>query len=361
VLGWPIAAAEPLYSDSTPKVDVDIDIAVIDGEAVTLETGPLVSRSQKAVVLYLDNSDDLVIKFQVSCHDGLHPLMREYFFLSLLGELQVTPRARFLSPAIKFNAPTPRTPKLAFRMNQEEYRHCGAPPRSALRYMLMTPVRATVNSLVRWEGASGREISFEFVIRTIDEAISALQLIHAAVRASTVVILEIGRVGFSELGHAIYVEEFPFTESFTDRRGAPVDSSATEWTLLGHRPSFRDDLARLLMVAAFMIHGLPWVVHCESLIDHPILMATYKMTGNWFVLRNGSDFLSGIPHESQRLIQQHLMSALSFRRAVAGIDDTPPFTEVQAELRAALAVATAPRPPSPSPTRSRCCPGSLIC
>jgi hypothetical protein len=313
----------------------------------------------------VDNSEDLVVKYHVNCGDRIHPLMREYFFVELLEDLDVTPAASFLSPATHFDGQTPRTPKLAFRMNEEQYRLCGAQPNSAVRYMVMSAPRATMGGIVRWEGARGRNLPFDVVMRNIDAAISALRaihnrgIVHGTVNGNTVVLLESGSVGFTDFSHAIHLQEFPFVSSSTAAGGEPMDCFDTAWTLLGHRPSFRDDLARLLMVAGFMLNGLPWLAHCQSLTERPLLMATYKLTGNWFALRNASDFLSGIPRETQRLIHQHLVNALNLSRAVVGLDAAPPYSAVQAELRAALTLVTAPLPPSPTP--SKCCAACIIC
>ena len=120
----------------------------------------------------------------------------------------------------------------------------------------------------------------------------------------------------------------------TYRPQTAVECFHTHWNMDGYRPSFRDDMLRLLMVGGHMLNGLKWLNHCRALAANPQVVLMHKSGGNLFGVP-GSPFLSGVHVSKRGRVEKYLESALSLSRSVPGLDQRPPYDNIKNALRSA--------------------------
>jgi hypothetical protein len=140
------------------------------------------------------------------------------------------------------------------------------------------------------------------------------------------------------------MDETPFMEDLQFGLGEATHCFYSHWNMEGFRFSFRDDLFKLLMVAAYMINGPAWLYHCQSLENQWPAMLYFKSVTNIFVITSDFERIVTVPGLSRRarwLLTRHLRKALDHARSMENLDDLPPYAAVKHSLRAARRVVEA--------------------
>ena len=328
-------AEEVNFHYSAPMIDVDSDVAIINGSLVLLQLGTRIAESRFTTIMAVANRTDIVVKYQLHYTRGrdIHPLMRDFFFLDLLRDLKIAPTPHFLSPATRPEPTLASSPKI---------RSLGQRGHSAVRFMVMDRVTASINDLIHQGVVMTLPPAFEDVMSMLEDAIDAMKLmhdrgvIHGDVHSGNVAVLggNKRRVGFIDFGLGFHIDETRYQPALLYPPFTAAECFHTHWNVHGYRPSFRDDMLRLLMVGGHMLNGPRWLNHCRSLAVNPQVALMHKSAGNLFGVP-GSPALADVHVSKRGTVERHLKTALSLSRGVDGLDDRPPYENIKSALRSA--------------------------
>ena len=328
---------------SLPLLEFDIErLPLPDGRVLLLKVEEFIARSFEGTVATVAGRPDLVIKYQSNCDNlrEVHPLMRDYMFLSAIADLNISPRPFFLSPPTKLTELV--TPKTRFRMPNSFRRGCAGVHDSAVRYMVMERVGISVSELIYRYELRGTVIPLQEAVTAMSQAIVGIQAIHARgivhgdIHSGNLVILERNgeqSIGFIDFGLAFYLSENRPAIRYRPMKEAHCLFS--HWNTEGYRFSMRDDVFKILLAGAYMMNGQDWLDFCMSLESDAERMVQWKRERFIFRVPGKADFSSRLGHlslETQRGIGQNLDKALRLARSVEGLDDVPPYQEILAAL-----------------------------
>jgi hypothetical protein len=281
---------------STPLLRYDGEFVPINGKLERLTVGETLANSRNSVVLGVRSRPDLVMKYQANCDGlyGIHPLINDFAFLKHLEGLGLSPRAQFLSPAVKFVLPI--TTKTHFEKTLKETMECIAENNSAVRYLVMERVRESVTDIINDYLDKGSTVPLKIAAQITRSTIQGLQkmhsigkVIHGDIHMGNVVVLsrEPWQAGFIDFGLSSFGDyTFGKESKIHGPRFACLDSP---FQMEGHRPGYRDDVYRAILMMSMMLNGPAFLEYCFSLELNPAAMTRFKTRGNFFYFE-GKDF-----------------------------------------------------------------------
>lgn len=328
-----VAPVEADLGGSLPFSVPGQEVVVLAGERTVLQIEKVIERRKFGSVVSVVDRPELAIKYAANCAslDAMHPLVRDFVVRSHVEELEVTNDVLFLSPEAKLDVSMVGN----FSASPAELSACAADPRSVVHFLVVERDRATISAMVK-DHVDHRmmRVPFADALKVIGHGIEALGALHEAkgvahgnVHPATVVLLDNSKTGFSNFENAWLVTDsvvegaHPPSRAMRDCFASPSDGSA--------QGVLRDDVVRLLMVGAYMIHGRHWMAHCKRLARQPAAVVAYKETKNFFQLIGRPDPLSGLEAELKDEVLYNLANAIELARSASGID----YGQIQQALR----------------------------
>ena len=341
-------ARDDSTNTSVPLLNHDIE-SIPDpksGEFIKVKLGAILATDRYSRTFAVAKHKDLVIKYATNCEGepGLTRISREYMFLEYLYErVGTVPKAHFLSAPTRLQAEI--TPKTHFRMAVRGRLRCIEMNAYAnVRFLVMSPVEHDMRQVAASSSMdSNRRDLLKHGSRYIRIAMRNLQLIHRAgvihggidetkvVRITTPRIYTYGFTGWESgmFASAVVGQPGLVREPLTVR-----DCHASPFEIEGFRSSYRDDAFRLVQVLAVMLNGEGFGRYCESLTPENLLR--FKRDEFIFNYPGGKDIALGMGRRLEPFRVQYVMNALTrvltLVRGVPGVDDTPPYAEIIAEL-----------------------------
>ena len=330
--------------NSVPRLASAMELVPAVGGGLTSHVlGNSIASGKESSIFRVDNHPKRVIKYQSNCFEGrgnVHPLLRDYWFQSLLTGLNLAAEVYFVSPPIKFEI-HPST-KTQFELGMDERIQCAASPDVSIRYMVMEEALiSTADWMHRFHDAR-QWTPFRQTIRILRNAISGLQrmhdqgIIHGDVHYGNVAFFERDGVqsqGFIDFGRAFFANETAGTPAVKYmHRGYGYECLHTVYSLYGYRASFRDDVFGAVLMTAFLLNGRRYVRYCMSLEADPDAMFAFKADDFLFNYPGGPDRVKmlNVSAADKAAITADLGLILDAARSVNHIDARPPYSIILA-------------------------------
>jgi hypothetical protein len=227
---------------------------------------PSIYRHDRSSVYGIAQNPDKVIKYYSYCHDELDPIdpmVVEYFFMTRLGPLGISPIAYYLSGPASVTGPS--TDKDEGKV-MNAFCVDGGP--GIVRYMIMERVGDSLAD--RMDAQIGERFSF---LNSIEYGIEMIKLIkklhHADIMhgdchvgnfafkdnflSEKLMLIDFGRARFFGEQDKEWGRRDP---TFCDTQSeAYVHLYAGKWEMKNCKPAFRDDVYQIVHMIAYLMHG----------------------------------------------------------------------------------------------------------
>ena len=333
-------------SVSTPRLGAMNEFVEFpNGTLVELRIGVLIARGYGSIIYGVRNHQDLVIKYEANCGGrvGIHPILRDFWFLERAHGLASAPNAIFVSPPAKLG--TAITPKTQFMMDAHSRSLCASRDDSFVRYMVMERITTTILDIMDSPTHRTPKITLDFAIVVLRRTIYKLQQLHEAgivhndVHPGNVVIMGTeaeARIGFIDFGLSFFAAQFSgLPQKVPHIREARTFCADSVFALDGYRPSYRDDLFGAMLMGAFLANGMELLLHCTGMDGKRAEMELFKRYSFFFAHGPGPDvidMLEGRSDATKAEIRYRLQTALAIVRAIDDVDALPPHRAILDQL-----------------------------
>lgn len=332
---------------SVPLLEYDQEYFVTEtGELFVARPSRLIARRAFATVFELADSE-FVIKYQTGSDlkDGLHVLLRDYWFLKDLESSGWVPKVHFVSPAVAL--PLHVTGKTDFLMSDFERTFLVNQRNATVRYMVMQKARTTMQDCV--SGRAGQPVPVSFALNAMIQTVFGLRfmhdkgIVHGDVHPGNIVVLDDGATGFIDFGSAFFIEEMDGTPDRIAEPMSHLHCYYSPYDIQGFRFSYRDDVFKAIWLGAFLMSGTGLDQFCSHLVAHGMGEELYdfKSQGYMFQYPGGPDsvdLLANVTTAAKAEIKLRLGIVLHLVRNVGHINQRPDYDGIIAELEAALAL-----------------------
>ena len=295
----------------------------------SVKTESVLSRDWASVSLSIRGEPTSLIRYEVFCSEtGVHPLVREYWFQNQFSPLGVTPKPYFVSPPVPFEIG--ESLKTDFTMPLSSKEQCTG----EFRYMVMERSLGSVFDYTLFNLKAEQNIEFEGAIRLLGDMLFQLEIIH---RNGVVhrdihpghILLSSEGVKITGFGRATYLNaEERWTADVVEPKYACMQS-----VFDGSRPSFRDDVYRAILIAAFVAQwthtGRAYLDHCEALISPLEDVLAWKRDQFIFECPDCmalEDLLpTSLSQDQKSLVRKNLESIVDSVRSIGPGDQLPPY------------------------------------
>ena len=326
--------------DSCPLIHHADQITRINGVRQRLVFDRQIARQQFSTLFLTTRSpNQYVVKYQCDCEEvlGIHPLLRDFWFLRALNQTDIAPKVYYVSPAVRWTSPL--TAKTDFTLSDTEKRACMQ--NSSIRYLVMARGVASMYQVVKhlYKGPI-RFLDAMFVMDSLIEKIQRMHsfgIIHGDIHPGNVMLMRKDRweIGLIDFGSAMFQDELATMPTYMHRPMSYVHSYFSHWNVEGFRFSYRDDVFKALYVGAYLLNGDGYTEYMRQLERSATEMIQFKKFSFMFTFPGGRDILSGlsVDQANRARIFGHLDRALGIARAVDQLDGFPDYAGIVTELR----------------------------
>ena len=230
--------------------------------------GPIIATTGTSTVFTVFGRPDLIIKYQGHWCGGtyssedkpfwkVHPVVREFYFLSILAPLGIAPEVHAISRPAVIRVLNDKT---TFDLQLETFTEFMSKS-PILRYIVMERTGASIHTFLQEYGAQSIEWSLELGIEilTMLRILHEKNIIHGDVHQGNVVFKEplqtMPRIGMKliDFGKSVYAKT-PI-DCFEDVERVPPHPMYTPWMMENRTPSYRDDVYQALQIVATAMSG----------------------------------------------------------------------------------------------------------
>jgi hypothetical protein len=318
---------------------------------------------------------DWVIKWQSSCKQPKNKIfpdiLRDYWFARIASGLGVSQQVYYLSPPAKFPKYIP--PKLIFGMTGESWTKCARDFKSSVRFMIMERIQFTVADMVEQEPSvveaqipffgslgSNNGLRFQTALVMAISIVKKLKTLHTSENPIVHGDVHVGNIAVKnfdthlreanfvliDFGKSFFNAEFEGQEPRGSWSGPPCIGSSFNFD--GFRSSFRDDVYRTLLAAAFLMNERDslWE-HCVSMSDNGEIDQLVNFHAEEFIFdapRGRANIVQkafpSMEETHRDQIRSHLAEALRLARAVPSVEENPDYDGITRVLQSALDLTT---------------------
>ena len=189
-----------------PNLESDLEERYLSasGEEVVLSLDP--HRLFQGPASTIFTAGNIVVKYQSDCLDdtGLHPLVREFYFLTLLAPLQIAPAPMYLSGPIR---DAPEMAKTGFTNGS-----CLLNPEATIRFLVMEKLGLSIYRflLMREELGLGKlsvpdAVGLGAQLLRLLQELHALSIVHGDIHFGNVVFGPEGELRLSDIFRAVQI------------------------------------------------------------------------------------------------------------------------------------------------------------
>ena len=271
-----------------PNLESDLEERYLSasGEEVVLSLDP--HRLFQGPASTIFTAGNIVVKYQSDCLDdtGLHPLVREFYFLTLLAPLQIAPAPMYLSGPIR---DAPEMAKTGFTNGS-----CLLNPEATIRFLVMEKLGLSIYRflLMREELGLGKlsvpdAVGLGAQLLRLLQELHALSIVHGDIHFGNVVFGPEGELRLIDFGLA------EIAEDSADADAPPLTSLIyhqylSPWEMEGAQASIKSDIFRAVQIVAILVCGLDWERRAYQMAISPGLLQqqlyVLKKSGNMFPL-----------------------------------------------------------------------------
>ena len=286
--------------------------------SLKIRLGILMASTGTSNVFRIEGKPDLIIKYQSHWSGGtfsahqhplwkLHPIVREFFFLSHTAPLGISPQVLTISSHALVQGDLNQKTTLQLSLDSMETFMFQQP---SVRYIIMQRAGESILSFLRLEGAQTSVWALDLAIRLM-EILKVLHadnnIIHGDIHHGNVVFAEPLQINpnqgvrLIDFGKAFYAQ--PPADCFEDVERIPVHPMHSPWMMEARYPSFRDDLYQALQVTAIAMSGPELFTAITNNANDLTWEENYllKMSGSIFGYPGFSP-LDGVPQAAKDLI-----------------------------------------------------------
>ena len=347
----------------------------------TVVLGSLIATTGSSTVFNLESHPGYIIKYTTDCLDrgtvsdsSLHPLARDYLFLSLLDITdddsavredefdqyieamrssrrnnpenivlkKVAPKPIYISPPVYHTGGSrARSSKVKFGLSRSvNWEYCVA-VRAEIRYMIMEKVVGMTWNTFQLRSKHGvmhpsQAIGVGSQVVRIIQYMQNMGIFHNDIHASNVVLRSPdNRVMLIDFGRAKFVDNYPSTGvAKTDEFGtAWASATNSPWEIAGYEQSIRDDLYKVMESMAMSIFGDDLLLRMkEAQKVNLIRLYNWKTRANIFQIFPGQ-LVDNVPDFTPAYaeLSTHLGGLLNLVRRIAS-NDSVELNEVMNQL-----------------------------
>lgn len=284
---------------------------------------------------------DKVVKYEMSCSEanGIHPLLRDFWFLKDLEDSGIVPKVFFVSPAVAIPL-SHVTRKTHFALSRTRRLRCAERPDAAVRYLVMEYVGSVVTDVVRRNARSSTNPPLVSVLDLLRAVLGGLRIIHSRgmihgdIHAGNIAIMNDGTVGFIDFGRGLFSDELPAETVRKRPRLSKLHCTMSPYALDGYSTSSRDDVFNAIWVAALVLHGPSLFAHCESLVSANDGESLSRLKNESLLF----EFDGGYPHLAEYPgAAAHIENLLKLARTVPDLHRMPDYDAMLVDIDAIIA------------------------
>ncbi len=289
-----------------------------------------------SVIFEVERNRDMLIKYQVDCFDtdveGIHPLLKDYWFLRRLGDWNIAPKAYFLSADVAM--PWRITLKTNFRMKLQDRIQCSKSG-GKVRMMGVEKIGKSVISLMKRysEGKVPIDQVVELGVKMIDllKKLHEAGVVHGDIHAGNICfargsisdslrLIDFGRANLVVTENDGVSSEIrvPFTWNH---------ELLSHWNIEGFREARRDDVFKVLLVMSSLLNGNQYFSEIQKL---PIVEShAYKAKGDIFSIPGRPSL---IQNDEVRELLGHVIALVRSTK----LDEAPDYEGIIDSLQLAV-------------------------
>lgn len=211
--------------------------------------------------------------------------------------------------------------------------------------MLMARIKTSLLDLVyktaRKGAILGLKSTFE-IARAVMQQLERLHrrgVVHADIHPGNVVFMDsqMQHIGFIDFGLSFFAAGKVGTPERIRAPLSHIHCLFSSYDLEGFRFSYRDDVFKAVMIAAFVMNGPRWMQYCNRLERDGAAMLKFKRNDFMFVIPGGIDRIEAMENvtpEAKAEVRARLQRTLDLVRNIDDINAVPPHMELMAEFHA---------------------------
>jgi serine/threonine protein kinase len=278
--------------------------------------GPCIAITGTSAVNSVMHRPDIVIKYQghwlggtYSKEEGpigkIHPLVKDFYFLDVLGPLGVSPQVHSLSAPAKI---TQLNHKTTFNIEPADMVDEFLLRAPILRYLVMERTGGSIDMLLKRHGPQSLVWSLKMGIELIKllKTLHDMRIIHGDIHQGNVVFSHPSEYRIEEglklidFGRAAYAQ----SHSTQQLKRLIVHPMFSPWMMENHACSYRDDLYQALQVMAIAMSGRELYEALDRNAIHLSWDENYRRKMDGSIFDYGSfNPLDGAPQTAKDLLQ----------------------------------------------------------
>lgn len=340
-------------AEYAPRLYSSEDVYIVEDQPISFSLGSAIARQEFSVLYRLRNSPDRVVKYQANCSGdlGIHPLLRDFWFQNFLRGTGIAAAVHYISPPAKYSIPV--TVKTNFNGSTRLLSRCIVHPESTVRFMVMDFTGESLHDTVagRYNRGPGKSrLPLKFAIESTMSVIAQLKKLHSmdiihgdlhwgnVVRASP----DSNSLILIDFGMAFFASSRAGKPKWVRRPFEAVHCLLSPYEIEGHRPSYRDDIYRAVLMGAMLVYGMEYFDWCKYLESEPIEMLHWKNQEDLFhfhgqLIHHAYD-KDGILGSAANRIQDLLTNVVRKVQSLDQIDELPPYDSILEDLISIIAL-----------------------
>lgn len=219
-----------------------------------LHLSQLIAHTQYSSVFYIQRghtNSGLVLKYQSNCDEipGIHPLLKEKYFLDRLRSLEIAPKAFWLSAPT--HHPQQKSTKIDFTISENRMLKCHQKG-ATVRFLVMEETGKDMYSLIGTSEGYMGALQFGYSLISMLKTLYENNIVHGDIHPGNVVRWKNGQLRIIDFERAA---EGNIPIPHIHPSGRFYHPYLSPWEMQGFESSFRDDVYRAVEIIYSLVYG----------------------------------------------------------------------------------------------------------